>query len=521
MFRSGKRNGGFFDRFRGETGRTRTVVLFAALGLVVAAGACIAAIFFLGPSGPGSEGILNGDKFYNGVFVDGIPVGGLTKSAAKEQVEAKQRTYADMTAVTVVMGSQSWQFKLSGTTHSYDTDAVLNEAWKQGRQGTDQERLAFIQKLPDNPVKLITTVTADPSPLEAQVRALAAPYYIAPVDAAFTGYDPTKPEGQRLSFSPDKPGQQVDADVLWVAVRKAFDERTYGTVQMKLVPVQANLTLSELQSNMQLVTRFKSYLKDHSKPRYTNISLASAAISGHFILPGQTFSFNGTTGERTAEKGYQEAHVINGGVVDNGLAGGTCQVSGTLFNALARADLQIVERDAHSLKSAYLPLGQDATVDYGHYDLRFKNQKNTPVLMVMYLGTGDNKNYLFAEVYGVPLEGGQAIGLVSEITETVPAPGTTSYVPSSAVKRGTTETVKPHIGRKVTTYKVCYKNKVEVNRTVLYKDYYREAGTIVCYNPADGLPTPTPKPTPTPSATPGHTATHTPAPTIAEPTGVE
>jgi len=154
--------------------------------------------------------------------------------------------------------------------------------------------------------------------------------------------------------------------------------------------------------------------------------------------------------------------------------------------------------------------------------LKFKNEKDTPVLMIMYLGTGEDRNYLFAEVYGTPIPGGQTIGLVSEITETVPAPDTTSYAPSSAVKPGTTETVKPHIGRKVTTYKVYYKGGIEVNRVLLYKDYYREAGTIICYNPADGLPTPTPKPTPTPSPTPGHTtAKPTPSPSLAEPTGVE
>jgi len=319
---------------------------------------------------------------------------------------------------------------------------------------------------------------------------------VAPVDASFAGYDPSKPDGQRLSFTEDIPGSRVDDDQLWNDVRMEFVNRTYGTVQMQAIPVEAHLKLADVQASMQLIVRFKSTMRDHSTPRYTNIKLACAAINGRFVLPGETFSFNDATGERTAAKGYQVAHIINAGVTDNGLAGGTCQVSGTLFNAVARADLKIVERTAHTLKSAYLPLGQDATVDYGHYDLKFMNDKTTPVLLVMYIGTGADQYNVFAEVYGTPLPNGESINLLTVKTDTVPAPDTLTYTPSNAVKPGTTETVKPHDGVKATTYKLYMKAGQEISRVILHKDYYKEAGTIICYNPADGLPTPTPAATP-------------------------
>jgi vancomycin resistance protein YoaR len=482
-------------------------VMIVVLVLLVAVGVGI--VFLLNPGlkiGPGSSSSpggdsLDSDRFYTGVFVDDIPLGGLTKADAKQQIEAKQKATADATAVTVTEGTQSWQLKLSDVQYIFDTDAVVEQAWQQGRQGTNNERKAAIKQLKETPVKLKTTVTADPSTLEQKVRDLAAPYTIAPIDAAYSGYDPTKPEGQRLTFNPDTPGRQVDADALWAAVKKEFDDKTFGTVPMQVIPVDAKLKLADLQANMKLVSRFKSYLKDHSVPRYTNISLASAAVNGHFLLPGETFSFNDTTGERTAVKGYQEAHVINGGVVDNGLAGGTCQASGALFNAMVRADLDIVERNAHSLKSAYLPLGEDATVDYGHYDLKFKNNKDTPVLIIMYMGTGKDKNNVLAEVYGSPIKDGETIDLVSTVTQTIPAPATSTFASSSTVKPGTTETVKPHDGRKVTTFKVYLKNGKEVNRVSLYKSYYKEAGEIVLYNPVDGKPTPTHSASPTPKAT--------------------
>jgi vancomycin resistance protein YoaR len=481
-------------------------MLLIALAVLVAAGLIAAAVFGWGLLGFGASADLESERFYDGVYVDDIPLGGLTMDEARGQVEARQKAFADANGVTVTNGQQSWQFLISDASYTFDTDDILGEAWRQGREGTARERRAFIRKLPANPVKLKTTVTVDPASLEQKLRELAAPFAVAPVDAAFAGYDLSMPEGQRLSFTPDIPGSRVDDDKLWNDVKMEFVNRTFGTVQMLAVPVEANLKLADLQADMQLVVRFKSTMKDHSTPRYTNIKIACAAVSGRFLLPGETFSFNDATGQRTAAKGYQTAHIINGGVTDNGLGGGICQVSGTLWNAAARADLKIVERYAHTLKSAYLPMGQDATVDYGHYDLKFMNDKDKPILIIMYIGTGDDKYNVFAEIYGEPLPNGETIKLLTEKTGTVPAPDTVSYAPSDAVKPGTTETVKPHDGVKATTYKLYMKDGKEVRRAVLHKDYYREAGTIIVYNPADGLPTPTPtlplyEPLPTETAT--------------------
>ena len=235
----------------------------------------------------------------------------------------------------------------------------------------------------------------------------------------------------------------------------------------------------------------------------TNIKLASAAISGKFIMPGEVLSFNETTGERTKAKGYQIAHVINGGVTDNGLAGGTCQVSGTIWNTVVRADLEIVERYNHTLKSAYMKAGEDATVDYPRLDVKMKNNKETPVLLIMYVSVEKGKYYLYGEVYGVSLEPGVTIELKTVRTGIVPAPtGEAKYVASEAVKPGTTETNKPRNGEKYTTYKLYMKDGKEIKRVELHKSYYPAAGLVIVYNPADPIPTPTPSPTPTPTLPP-------------------
>ena len=85
------------------------------------------------------------------------------------------------------------------------------------------------------------------------------------------------------------------------------------------------------------------------------------------------FLFNGTTGERTAEKGFEEAPVIINGELQTGLGGGICQVSTTVFNAVYEAGLQIDERTNHSFYISHYPLGRDATVNYPDLDLKFTN----------------------------------------------------------------------------------------------------------------------------------------------------
>ena len=98
--------------------------------------------------------------------------------------------------------------------------------------------------------------------------------------------------------------------------------------------------------------------------RLHNVALVAQLIDGALIAPGATFSFNGTTGERTAEKGFQEAPVIINGELQTGLGGGICQVSTTVFNAAYEAGLQIDERVNHALYISHYPLGRDATVNY-------------------------------------------------------------------------------------------------------------------------------------------------------------
>ncbi|MGC4042820.1 MAG: VanW family protein [Armatimonas sp.] len=133
--------------------------------------------------------------------------------------------------------------------------------------------------------------------------------------------------------------------------------------------------------------------------RNINIGIATQAIDGTLLAPGETFSLNHVVGERTQARGYRTATVFENGLKTPGIGGGVSQVTGTLFNAAALAGLTIREVNPHSRPVAYLPLGRDATVAYGTKDLKFTNNTGSPV----YISYTFQGNTLRAILFGAPV----------------------------------------------------------------------------------------------------------------------
>lgn len=127
----------------------------------------------------------------------------------------------------------------------------------------------------------------------------------------------------------------------------------------------------------------------NNKNRTTNLRIASKAIDGTVIMPGETFSFNKVVGKRTAAKGYKKAHVFNGANASSmGIGGGICQVASTIFNTVLISNLKVKERHQHSQRVAYVPLGRDAAIYWPSQDLKFTNNTNYPIKIKMVVKDG-------------------------------------------------------------------------------------------------------------------------------------
>ena len=124
---------------------------------------------------------------------------------------------------------------------------------------------------------------------------------------------------------------------------------------------------------------FSTNYATSNRDRTTNLRLAAKKINGTVLMPGETFSYNKVVGERTIEAGYKEAAIYSNGEVTNGLGGGICQITSTLYNAVLYANLEIVQRQNHTFVPSYVKGGRDATVVYGSIDFKFKNDRDYPI----------------------------------------------------------------------------------------------------------------------------------------------
>ena len=151
--------------------------------------------------------------------------------------------------------------------------------------------------------------------------------------------------------------------------------------------------------------------------RIHNVQLVSHLVDKHVIAPGETFSFNGATGERTEDKGFVEAPVIINGELKTGLGGGVCQVSTTVFNAAYEAGLPIVSRTNHALYISHYPQGRDATVNYPDTDLKFTNDTGHWLLLRTWVGSSS----LTVALYGTPVHR-RVVSETSPLVVTGPPP---------------------------------------------------------------------------------------------------
>ncbi|MCW2975884.1 MAG: hypothetical protein JWM06_1165 [Actinomycetia bacterium] len=205
--------------------------------------------------------------------------------------------------------------------------------------------------------------------------------------------------GKRVHVVPATPGIQLDALASTDALLKAALRPRLRIARLVVTEAPAKLTTKQAQA-MGIRDVVSSYTTIYGgiANRVHNVQLVAHLVDDKLIAPDATFSFNGTTGERNAAKGFLVAPVIVNGELTNGLGGGVCQVSTTVFNAAFEAGLKITERTNHALYISHYPQGRDATVDYPSTDLKFVNDTGHWLLLRTFVGASS----LTVNLYGTP-----------------------------------------------------------------------------------------------------------------------
>ena len=202
-----------------------------------------------------------------------------------------------------------------------------------------------------------------------------------------------------IEVVPARPGRSLDIDAARAAIQRAIFSPTNRTATVATAATEPNRSTADADA-MGITGIVGSYTTTYggTPGRLHNVKLVADLIDGALVAPGSRFSFNQTTGERNAAKGFEEAPVIINGELESGIGGGVCQVSTTVFNAAFEAGLSIDRRTNHALYISHYPLGRDATVNYPDIDLVFTNDTEKWLLVRTFVGAGS----LTVNIYGTP-----------------------------------------------------------------------------------------------------------------------
>ena len=285
----------------------------------------------------------------------------------------------------------------------------------------------------NNPLELITT---DASPDQIDLDAIYNEIHKEPVNAYFT-QNPyvVHPSENGMDF-------KISLDEAKNLLQEYKDEYI---IPLKILYPSVTTNMIGTEAFPDLLSEFSTKYSASNKNRTTNLILASNKINGTVLMPGETFSYNKVVGERTIQAGYKEAPIYVSGRVEDGIGGGICQITTTLYNAVVYANLDIVERSNHQFVPSYAGPSRDATVVYGAIDFKFKNNRDYPIKITCSV-SGGIANF---KIWGLKSDNDYDVQITSRTTGT-----TATAIYSEA-------------------YKILKKNGNVVSTTLLSKDTYK------------------------------------------------
>jgi len=246
------------------------------------------------------------------------------------------------------------------------------------------------------------------------------------------------------------------------------------TIPLKIT--KASVTVKDLGKKAfpDRLAKYSTQYDASNRNRSTNLEIAAKKINGTVLLPGEEFSYNKILGKRTIENGFKEAAIYAGDGVQDGVGGGICQISSTIYNAALLANLKITQRRNHSFVTTYADPGRDATVVYGSQDFKFKNNRKYPIRIDASVKSGVAK----ISIYGIKEDDEYTVKIRAYVTETIPFK--TKKIENNKLEEGK-EKIKQrgHNGCKAVCYRDLYKNGKKVKSELISTDTYSAMKKIV------------------------------------------
>lgn len=363
------------------------------------------------------ENVVSGkEKFYDNTRINGIDVGGMSVAEAENVVLTNMLDNKKDVEIELSCKGKTWTLSGNDFEVYNKVRPVVAKMLKYGRDGNFFQNLSKSKKIKKEGKDFQVSYVCVLANINEKIDEI-----ISEVEqesrAANLVFEPNKEN----PFSVDE-GQSailVNRDKLLQEIDNALLIGTKAKIEIPIIEIEDQIDLDELKNSVVKRAEFVTSYEKSGKDRKNNIRKALSSFNGMIVEPNQTVSFNETTGARTEEAGYSNAHIIVGGVYVDGVGGGVCQASTTLYNALLLADIDILSVNHHSLPASYVPLSQDAMVSGDYSDLVFQNNLESPI----YIKTVCDDKNVKVEVYGQKFEEGESVAVRSELVKVLPHGG--------------------------------------------------------------------------------------------------
>lgn len=408
----------------------------------------------------GYHTVLNTDLFYEGIIAEGMDIGLMTKDEVLDLIKTKKEIELDNKNMTIHGEGKEYIINLRELGYYYDYNKLIEEAYTIGRKGNILNRIRDIIDVKKNGAFIELESSYDKGKIPGLAKHMADAINREEEDAQFDFN-----QGNIL-VSEETIGKKVNEEELASLIENNIEK--LAPIEIPVEDIMPSRTKEVLSRINGIIGEFSTSFKGSTPERIENIRLSSKALSKDIIMPGGEFSFNETTGPRSKAAGYKEANVILDGEFVPDTGGGVCQTSTTLYNALVRADLTIIQRSPHSIPIKYVPLGHDAAVAFGVLDLRFRNDFDFPV----YIDTKIIGDRVHMYIYGDKNAKNYSVSLDSETVETYPIE--TDYVVDKSLAPKEKKLFQEgRVGYRVNTYKSIISNGRVVSRNLITKDLYK------------------------------------------------
>ena len=414
--------------------------------------------------------------FPDGIYAGDFALGGLTKEQAEEQFASYVSALEERSITLDVVGNKV-ETTAKDLGYACANTNALQEAEDYAAGGCLIRQYMERRDLEKEPVHISLEAGVDETAVQTFVEEQCSGLSGEPRDAAITRVN------GKFEITPEQSGMAVDVKATIDALNKALEKETSAVVSVDAVvsEQEPKIKKADLESISDVLGTCTTAYASSGASRSGNIANGVSKINGHVLMPGETLSGYECMHPFTIENGYFTAAAYENGQVVDSVGGGVCQIATTLYDASLAAELEITQRQNHSMIVTYVKPSMDAAIAGTYKDIKITNNYSTPIYIE---GTTAGKTLTFT-IYGK--ETRPANRKVEYISETLSKtdPGEPQRKVDNSLKPGQTKQVQSaHIGYKSRLWKVVTVDGVEKERTILHTDTYNPSKAIVLVGPA-------------------------------------